>query len=309
MRASFIRALSEEAAKDNRILLLTADLGHGVIEPFIEKFPNRFINMGVAEADMIAVAAGLSLSGKIPVTYSIATFTTMRCYEQIRNDVCLQNTKVIIVGVGGGLHYGPSGPTHHALEDIAIMRVLPNMTILCPSTPKESYALTKLAIHHKGPVYLRLGKSGDKEVYTDLPKIKIGKGVILRQGKDVCIFATGSMVSTALMVSDGLLKRKIKAAVINIHTIKPLDLKLILDFAKKTKNIYSLEEHHIIGGLGSAISEVLAESKLNHYNFKRIGVPDIFYNFVGSQEYLQDKLSISFEKITDFIIKDIKKND
>ena len=307
MRKAFINALTEVAEKDKRVLLLTADLGHGVIENFQNKFPARFINMGVAEANMIAVAAGLSLSGKTPVTYSISTFTTMRCYEQIRNDVCLQNTKVVIVGVGGGLHYGAAGPTHHALEDIAIMRALPNMTVLCPSGPKEAYALTKLAVKYKGPVYLRLGKSGDKEIYNKTPKLKIGKGVVLRKGKDVCLFATGSMASTALLVSEALEKKGIKTAVINIHTIKPLDQKLILDFAKKTRNIYSLEEHHIIGGLGSAISEVLAESKLKNYNFKRIGIADIFCSIVGSQEYLQDKLSISPKKVVDFIIKDIKK--
>lgn len=309
MRKAFIKALSEEAIKNEKIFLLTADLGYKVVETFSEKFPNRFINMGVAEANMMAVAAGLALAGKNPFTYSISTFITMRCFEQIRNDVCIQNTNVKIVGVGGGLQYGPAGPTHHALEDIALMRALPNMTVLCPADPNEAYSLTKLAISTKGPVYLRLGKGDDKVIYEDFPKIKVGKGVVLREGKSAALIATGSMVATAIEIHDNLIKSGVKITVIDMHTVKPLDNQLILETAKKTKNIYTLEEHHIIGGLGSAVAEVLAENSLSNINFKRLGVEDRTYDFVGSQEYLRERFSLSSSKVTKFILENQKSHD
>lgn len=292
MRNAFARAVVELAEKDERVVLLTADLGFMVLEEFFRKFPKRSFNMGVAEGNMVGVAAGMALSGKIVFTYSIATFMTMRCYDHIRNDVAAQNLNVKIVGVGGGFSYGVHGITHHSLEDIAVMRSLPNMTVMCPADPVEARLATIEAIGISGPVYLRLGKTGEPNVHTANPNFKAGKGIVLRDGTDITILATGNAVHSALQAADG-----ISARVISMHTVKPLDRELIIESAKKTRRVLTVEEHYLNGGFGEAVCTALIEAGISGINVKRLGVRDDVHDPVGDQAFLRDFHSISAPKI------------
>lgn len=300
MRTAFIKTLSEVVKNDKRIILLTGDLGYSVFEMFIENFPKQFLNMGVAEQNMVGVAAGLSMEGMIPIVYSIVPFVTMRPFEQIRNDICYQNLNVKIVAVGAGFSYGTYGHTHHGLEDIGILRILPNMVIVAPGDPTEVELATYAILKHPGPVYLRLGKAGEKKLYTHKPKFHIGKGIIISDGSDITLIATSTLVERAILVAEKLQKNKIKTRVISMHTIKPLDNTLVVDSAKKTKVIVTLEEHSVIGGLGSAVAEVLAESGIS-VRFKRIGVPDRFTKGMGLQEYMRGLNGLATEQITQTI--------
>lgn len=309
MRNAFIETLEEEASKNKDIILLTGDLGFTVFENFQKKFPNRFFNMGVAEANMMGVATGLALSGKIPLVYSIAPFITLRPYEQIRNDVCLHNVNVKIIGVGGGLAYAHLGPTHHITEDLAIMRVLPNMIVLCPADPIEAKLAVKATIKHQGPVYLRLGKKGEPKIHTGEIKFEIGKGVIVKKGNDICLITCGPIVYNALQAAFLLDKEKISTAVVSMHTVKPLDILLLENLIKKYKAIFTIEEHNLIGGLGGAVAEFLAEN-LNKKNliFKRIGLNDCFCQEIGDYDFLRNIYNLSPQKIAKTIIDYLKKH-
>jgi transketolase len=278
MRTTFAKTLLQIGLKDPKVMLLTGDLGYSVFEDFQTQIPKQFLNMGIAEQNMAGVAAGLAMEGLTPVIYSIVPFTTMRNFEQIRNDICYQNLNVKIVGVGAGFSYGPYGHTHHGLEDIGILRTLPNLVILAPGDPVEAMLATKAMMKHKGPVYLRLGKAGEPVLHTKSPVFAIGKGIVMKEGRDVTIIATSTMLETAMSVPN--------ARIISMPTIKPLDEKIIIDSAKKTKVIVTLEEHSIVGGLGSAVAEVIAEHSLP-VKFKRIGVPDRFTKVIGRQAYMR----------------------
>ena len=295
MRETFIDTLMSLSEKDERIFLLTADLGFSVLERFAKKFPRRFINMGVAEQNTIGVAAGLALSGKIVFAYSIIPFITMRCFEQIRNNLCFQKLNVRLVGIGAGFAYGPAGATHHALEDISIMRSLTNMTVLTPGDPKETQACIQAAAYHHGPVYIRLGKGNSRIIHANLD-FKIGKGIVLWSGDDLTIIASGSMLYTATKVREKLKQKGLSVGLISMPCIKPLDKKLILDVSKKTAALFTIEEHNEIGGLGSAASEVLAESR-SKVPFKKFAVADSYDGACGNQDYLLDKNGLSVEKL------------
>ncbi|MAF47465.1 MAG: hypothetical protein CMM10_04320 [Rhodospirillaceae bacterium] len=283
MRDAFIAALHNIAAEDDRVMLLSADIGFAVFDKFRDDYPGRYMNLGVAEANMIGVSAGLALSDMRPYAYTIIPFLTMRAFEQIRVDVCAQNQPVVIVGVGGGLSYGVLGPTHHATEDIAVMRALPNMTVIMPSDPAEARAATHAAHNLDGPVYIRLGKNGEPAL-KDNGDYKIGQAVRLRKGSDIAIVSGGPILKVALEAADALEQDGLSCRVINVHTVKPIDADAIRESAEETKAMIVLEEHSIIGGLGSAVAEVLAESAIGK-PFKRIGIPDMFCHTVGSQEY------------------------
>ncbi len=300
MRKIFVNTLMELCAKDERIFLLTGDMGFSVFETFREKFPRRFFNMGVAEQNMVGVSAGLALSGKIPFVYSIIPFLTMRPFEQIRNDLCFQNLNVRLVGIGAGLTYGPAGATHHALEDIAIMRSLPNMTVLAPGDAKETEMCVRLSISHEGPVYIRLCKANPTPIHSAID-FKIGKGIVITEGADVTIIASGSMLFTANLVSGNLKKNGLSVRFVSMPSIKPLDKKVILDSSKKTPVIVTIEEHSQTGGLGSAVSEVLAESGCNVV-FKRLALSDKCKGLLGSQAYLLKKHGLSEERLTKTIL-------
>ncbi len=297
MRTAFITTLIDLARADKRIFLLVGDLGYSVIEPFKQEFPDRFVNIGVAEQNMTGVATGLALSGKIVFTYSIGNFPTLRCLEQIRNDVCYHNANVKIVAVGGGLAYGALGMTHHCTEDIAIMRALPNMTVVAPGDPVESALATRAIVERPGPCYLRLGKTGETVIHRKAPDFQLGKAIIVRDGGDATLIATGGMLCSAVQAAEKLVPGGIQTRILSMHTIKPLDAEAVLAAVRETGTIITIEEHSIIGGLGSAVAEVLAESGNSHALFKRIGIKDSFCTEVGSQEHLRKVYSLSVEDI------------
>ncbi len=305
MRKIFFQTLEDNAKRDKNIFLLTADLGVKFFSNFKKIDPQRFINVGVAEANMINIAAGLSMSGKNVYCYSIVPFLIMRTFEQIRIDLCYNNLNVKLLGAGGGLVYGVEGVTHHAIEDLAIMRSLPNMTVVAPGDAKESEALARASINYLGPLYIRFGRDLDPIVHQKNFNFEIGKGIIVKEGKDICLFATGTMLYPGKMVSNILNKEGLNPTLISLHTLKPLDKKLIKDCAQKYKAIFTLEEHNIIGGLGSAVAEVLTEAKYGGF-FKRIGIPDSYSPYIGKPDYLLKKFGLDIETIANLILEESK---
>ena len=297
MRTAFFRALMQAAEHDERIHLVVGDLGFGVVEPFSERFPKRYLNAGVAEQNMTGIAAGMALSGKIVFTYSIANFPTLRCLEQVRNDVCYHKANVKIVAVGGGFAYGALGMTHHAVEDLAILRALPEMTVVAPGDPVETGAAIHAIAARPGPCYLRLGRAGEPVVHPAPIKFEIGKAIRLREGDDVTIISTGGMLATAMEVANALMARGLETRVLSMHTLKPLDIESILAAMRETRALFTLEEHSIIGGLGSAVAEFLSESGEIAIPFKRLGIGDSFTTRVGSQEFLREKHGLSVEGV------------
>ena len=292
MRKAFIKALTEEAAKDKRIWLLTGDMGFSVFEDFAARYPDRFLNAGVAEANMTGVAAGLALSGLAPYIYSITPFVTMRNFEQLRIDVCYQNQSVRVIGGGAGLCYGSAGGTHHSLEDISLMRSLPNMTVICPGDPHEVTAAVRYSLEHTGPLYIRLGRDGDPLVHAGDVTLRPGKAITLREGTGVTLIATGNILGNALKAADELQKQGVSVRLISMPFVRPIDREAILSAAIETRALFTIEEHSLIGGLGSAVAEVLAESG-KPVQFRRLAIPDRFFKEVGSQEYLRELVGLS----------------
>ena len=287
MRTAFIETLCELAADDERIWLVNGDLGFSVIERFADRFPNRYLNVGVAEQNMSGVAAGLAGCGKIVFTYSIANFPTLRCLEQIRNDICYHNGNVKVVAVGGGYAYGAQGYTHHGIEDIAIMRSLPGMVVVAPGDPVETKLATRALVAHNGPCYLRLGTAKEPIVHKTVPEFRLGQAIWMRRGSDVTLISTGGMLMETVETAEQLATLdRIDAGVLSMPTVKPLDSAAVIEAAEQTDAIITAEEHTVTGGLGSAVAEVLAESGLT-VRFKRFGVPDRLNHAVGSQIYLR----------------------
>lgn len=303
MKSAFIATLEKLASIDKSIFLLTGDLGFKTFDKFRNSFPDRFINIGVAESNMIGIAAGLALSGKNVYCYSIIPFLTMRCLERIRVDLCYHNLNVKLVGAGGGLVYGLEGMTHHAIEDISIMRTLPNMTVVAPGDPLEVKAVINESLAYKGPLYIRLGREGEKCIHKSPPEFKIGKGIAIRKGSGISIIATGTILCAAKSASEDLINEGLDVTLIGMHTIKPLDRDIIEYCAKNSKAIFTVEEHSIIGGLGSAVSEILIELDYRML-FKKIGLQDEYCSYIGSQDYLCEKYGLTPEGIKNFILKE-----
>jgi transketolase len=290
MRTAFLETLCELAERDERIWLLTADLGYSVLERFAQRFPDRYVNVGVAEQNMTGVAAGLARCGKISFTYSIANFPTLRCLEQIRNDVCFHQANVKVVAVGGGFAYGSLGYSHHGLEDLGIMRTLPGMTVIAPGDPVETMLATRAVAQWPGPCYLRIGKAGEPRVHTQEPPFELGKAITVRPGRDATLISTGAMLQATLAAAEELAADDIDVRVLSMHTLKPLDKGAIQRAALETPAIVTVEEHSVIGGLGSAVAELLAELGMPGLKFRRFGVPDCPGHEVGTQEYLRGRL-------------------
>jgi transketolase len=286
VRTTFFRTLLELAATDPRVSLVVGDIGFGVVEPFAQRFPDRFVNAGVAEQNMTGIATGIAFTGKVVFTYSIGNFPTIRCLEQIRNDVCYHGAAVKIVTVGSGFAYGSLGMTHHATEDIALMRALPNMVVVAPGDPIEVERATRAVVEHRGPCYLRLGRVGEPRLHDERVAFHLGRAIEIRAGGRMTIIATGSMLATALVVAERLAGEGIDARVLSMHTVKPLDTDAVIAAACETRAIVTLEEHSVIGGLGSAVAEALAESGVGPVAFKRLGLPGNFASEAGSREYL-----------------------
>ncbi len=273
-REAYGAALAEFGA-DERIVVLDADLSKSTkTDVFKKAYPERFINAGIAEADMMCVAAGLASCGKIVFASSFAMFAAGRAFEQIRNSVCYPALNVKIGATHAGISVGEDGATHQCLEDLALMRSLPGMVILNPADAVEARAAVKAAIDYEGPCYLRFGRLAVEQIFDDDYKFEIGKGVEIKEGKDVTIIATGLMVSFALEAAKILADEGISARVVNIHTIKPIDKDIIIKAAKETGAIVTAEEHNVIGGLGSAVAEVLCEN--SPCPMRRIGTQDVF---------------------------------
>jgi transketolase len=289
MRTAFIETLFELAQQDKRIVLIVGDLGFGVVFPFMEHLPNQFVNAGVAEQNMTGMAVGMAISGKIVFTYSIANFPVLRCLEQVRNDICYHNANVKVVSVGGGMAYGSLGPSHHATEDIAIMRALPNVTVVAPGDPIETELATRALVEQDGPAYLRLGRAGEPIVHTSKPAFQLGKAITVRQGNDITLIATGGQLYDTVKAADILAEQGVQARVLSMHTIKPPDTEIILTAAQETSAIFTIEEHSIIGGLGGTVAEFLMEAGQQPRYFKRIGLNGTFSSLVGDQDYLRSQ--------------------
>lgn len=271
MRTAYLDTLYNLAQNDKRIFALISDNGAIVYDKYRRDLPRQYLNLGISEANMIGVAAGMASCGKIPFAYTIGAFLAYRAFEFIRNDVCLQNQNVKIVGTGAGEVYSALGPTHHSTEDLGGLRVLPNLTILCPASPLEVCKATRAAYEQEGPVYLRLGTNREPEIYEVDYKFKIGKAVTLKKGKDITLIGMGSILKDLLDAAEQLKNEGINTRVINMHTIKPIDKDVVIKAVEETGKIITVEDHNITGGLGSAVAEVIAEyGKAVH--FKRIGL-------------------------------------
>ena len=296
MRNAFIRGLTALAERDRRVVLLTGDLGFKIFDDFAARFPGRFYNAGVAEANMIGVAAGLALGGLKPFAYSIVPFATLRCLEQIRDDICYQEAAVTVVGVGGGYSYGPNGATHHALEDIAVMRCLPNMTVVCPGDPWEAELGTLAAGRYTGPLYLRLGRAGDPQVHEAAVPFSIGRAIVVRNGTDCALISTGGILPVAVAAAQQLETEGIACRVVSMHTVKPLDETQLRKCAEECGAIFTVEEHSLIGGLGSAVGEWLAASGIR-CRLRSYGAGDRFAHLCGNQEYFRRREGLTAEEI------------
>jgi transketolase len=304
MRTSFFNTVEKLSQKNKNIMVLTADLGFKLFDSIKENCSDRFYDIGVAEANMIGISAGLSLSGKNVYCYSIVPFLVMRAYEQIRVDVDYHKLNVKLVGVGGGVTYGFEGFTHFGLEDFALMRSLHNMTIVVPADPFEAECLAEASVEFPGPMYIRLGRAGEPMIHGKKPKFEIGKAIVMKEGKDIALIATGNMVYTGAKVVDLLKKEGISSTLINIHTIKPLDIDMINQIASAHKAIFSLEEHNLSGGLGSAIVEVLSEKGYTGI-FKRFGI-DCFEMCVGNADFLRHKYGLTVDKLSREILQKLR---
>lgn len=296
MRNHLINRITEIAETDKNIMLVTADLGFSVVENFKNKFPDRYVNVGIAEQNMAAVAAGLALEGNMVFVYSIGNFPTLRCIEQIRNDICYHNANVKILAVGSGFAYGTLGMTHHATEDLAIMRALPNMKVFTPCDSISAEAVAQEICKINGPCYVRLERGGEPGVFNNKEHFTVGELKKIRSGDDIAVITIGTVVNEALKAADILQSQNKNISVYSVYSLKPIDKKQILKIAEKHKYIISVEEHQITGGLGSTISEIIAENNVN-VKIIRLGLNDEFTSVVGNQEYLREIYKIDYKNI------------
>ncbi len=292
MRTAYLDTLYELAHKDKRVYALISDNGAIVYDKYRRDFPEQYLNLGISEANMIGMAAGMASCGKIPFAYTIGAFLAYRAFEFIRNDVCLQNQNVKIVGTGAGQVYSALGPTHHSTEDLGGLRSLPGLSILCPASPMEVKKATVAAYEQEGPVYLRLGTNRESEIYEKDYEFHIGKAVMLREGTDITLISTGSILKDVLEIADQLSGEGIEARVLDMHTIKPIDREAVIKAVEETGKIMTVEDHSIIGGLGSTVAEVIADYGKG-VRFSRCGLHGFSQ---GYGDYLQVKSNNSLGK-------------
>lgn len=310
MRDTFVKTLIELAKQNKKIELLTGDLGFGVLKPFWETCPDQFTDAGIAEQNMTTVAAGMALEGKTVFTYSIGNFPTLRCLEQIRNDCAYHHANVKIVCVGGGLVYGSLGMSHHATEDLAVLRALPDLVVMAPGDPLEAAEATKAIAEWQGTCYLRLGRGGERRIHERLPDFRIGKAVRIADRRkkpgegrgNVAVFSTGAILDEVCDACAILEEQGIGVLQYSFPTVKPIDQEVIRKCARAADAVFTVEEHNIIGGFGGAVAEVMAEMG-GRAPLHRIGIRDAYCTKVGSQQYLRNEYGISAEKIAEFIVK------
>ncbi len=304
MRKAFVNTLIELARKDKNVFLLNGDLGFSVLEEFIEKFPNQYANCGVAEQNMMAMAAGLAMEGKKVYVYSIVPFATFRCFEQIRDDIAYHNANVKIIGVGAGFYYGPVGVTHYAIEDIAVVNALPNMRIFCPADPAETRELMLQSYKDAFPAYIRIDK-GSVPLY-DNSNVVIGRPSVLQEGKDGVVIATGTILTEAIDAVKKLEEKGCHFKLISLHTLKPVDEKLLVKEIIAAKVIVTLEEHRLPGGLGSIVNNILIKHRIQNARVENMGVSAEYTFMIGSQKYLREQYKIDAQSIFNNIIKMLK---
>lgn len=298
MRKTCLDMVYELAKQDERIFFIGSDLGVDVLSNFKADMPERFFMEGVSEAHIVGMAAGLALEGKIPYVNTIATFLTRRCFEQVVLDLCLHNVPVRLIGNGGGLVYAPLGPTHLATDDLAILRAIPNLSIIAPADAEEMRRLMPQTVDYPGPLYIRLAKGYDPVVSSPELPCEIGRAVTMREGGDALIVTTGITLQVALTAADELSLKGIQSTVLHMHTVKPIDSGKYLEYAARIPIIVTVEEHTIMGGLGSILAEVLVEDSFESpKRFKRIGIPDAFADEYGSQRSLMEKYGITAQRV------------
>lgn len=308
MRTTFINTLTQMAREDEKIMCIIGDTGFSVFEEFEKEFGSRFVNVGIAEQNFVSFGAGLAAMGMKPYLYNVVSFMTLRATEQILLDICYQENPVVLVGVGGGFAYDTAGPTHHALQDIAMMTAMPNMTVICPGDPIEMKAVMLASKDFGKPLYIRIGRSVDSVVHTKPIEFQIGKAIKLKEGKEAAIFATGVMLRNAVKVHDILEAEGISTDLYSMPTVKPLDADAVLSCAREEKAIFTVEEHSTIGGLGSAVGNLLAQNmQWCNVKFNPFGVLDQFVPVTGTREYLDNLYGLSVEKMADKIRNELKK--
>lgn len=308
MKAAFFKTIYELAGQDDRIVFIKGDTAY--VPDFQNAYPAQYLDVGIAEQDMIGVAAGMALEGKVPITYSIVNFATMRCLEQIRNDVAYHRLGVKVVSCGQGFDYGALGATHHALEDIAIMRAMPNMTVFCPCDPLETIAVTRAALQMDGPCFIRNGHGGEPVLHQfELSDFQIGKALPLLEGADIVLCACGSIAKDAYDAAQKLRSMGYDVGLYSFPTVKPLDSAFILERLDSARLLMSIEEHTVIGGFGSALAEVIAQAGPHKALFRQIGLNDTFSNEIGSREYLKQYYGMDETAIVDKVLNIIQEGE
>lgn len=302
MRKTCLDTVYQLAKQDSRVFFIGSDLGTGTLDRFRDEMPDRFFMEGISEANIVGMAAGLAMDGKIPYVHTIATFLTRRCFEQVVLDLGLHNVNVRLLGAGGGLVYAPLGPTHEAIDDLAILRTIPNMTIIAPADADEMRRVMLLTVDHQGPMYIRMAKGFDPIVTAGGPPLAIGAALTMREGRDAMVVTTGITLKLALDAASQLGLEGMDVGVLHMPTIKPLDVDALLAAIEPVPIVLAVEEHTIIGGLGSAVAEVVAERGFRRgKRFKRIGIPDVFPDSYGSQATLMARYDITTETIVSAI--------
>ena len=294
MRETCLDQVYELAKTDPRVVFIGSDLGIGTLRKFKEEMPDRFYMEGISEAHVVGMAAGMALEGSVVYVNTISTFLTRRCFDQVAVDLCLHNLNVRLIGNGGGLVYAPLGPTHLAIEDISIFRALPNMTIVAVADAEEMKRFMPQTLDYQGPIYIRLAKGNDPIVTNDTVPFRIGKGLAMREGRDALLVTTGITLGVAQQAATRIAADGVACAILHIPTIKPLDKEQLLELAAPARAIVPIEENTILGGLGSAVAEVVAEAGFSPgKKFRRIGIPDVFPDHYGSQEELMEHYKIN----------------
>jgi transketolase len=303
MRNTFINYLVKAAQNNSNIYLIIGDLGFSIVDEFKIQFPQRFINAGISEQAMIGLSAGLAMTGKNVFAYSIVPFVTLRCFEQIRNNICYQELPIKLLGVGGGLSYDTAGLTHHALEDIAVMKSLAHMQVIAPGNKHETTMLAKKIINSNKPVYLRLSNTHEDKLMNTNQKLFIGKAHIIIPHKKNLIITTGNSLYTGIQVYKQLKSCGIEIGVISMHTIKPLDIDFLKSIEPSIESIFTIEEHSVIGGLGESIGNFIAQNYSKKIIFQSFGIQDFYFHEAGSRDYLLEKAGLSPEIITKKILE------
>lgn len=309
MRSTFVKVLDKLAEQDERVICVIGDTGFSVFEEFEKKYKERFVNIGIAEQNSVSIGAGMAAMGMKPFIYNVVSFMVYRAYEQIEFDICFQENPVVLVGVGGGHAYGPAGPSHHAYFDLALMTALPNMTVICPADPVEMEAAMYAAYQYNKPVYIRIGRSVDPVVHNAPIDFKIGKAIPMMEGEDAVLLATGTMLKDAVKAVEQLKENGVNISLYSVPSIKPMDEELVKECMKKYPYIFTLEEHSMNGGLGTAVGNVILNSgETDHAVLVKMGFPDMFAPVTGSREYLNGLYGIDVDGIVEKIKKTLSGN-